>query len=486
MQADIVLRTPQFRVLSDDQLEKIHLASLEILRRTGVEMLVEEARELLKSAGAHVERTRVRIPAHLIEWAIRVAPSRVVLCDRGGNAAMYLEDGSYYYGTGSDTRYIVDPHTGERRMAFKRDVADMARVVDCLPNIDFIMCMGIASDVTDAISDLHHFEAMVNNTKKPIVFTTWSLRNLKDIVSMAESVAGGADVLRSRPFAALYAQPISPLVFEPVGVEKVLYVAEKGLPLVYKPAVIGGASGPTTYAGQLALCNAEALTGLLLAQLKREGTPVVYGGGFAPLDMRTTVAASSSPEHCLLNAARAELAHYYGLPNFSYAGDSASKVCDEQAAAEAAISILIAALSGANLIHDVGYLDSHLTSSFDQLVMCDEILAMVKRMMEGIRVDDESLAVEVIDQVGPGGHFLAEKHTLRHFKENWYPTLMDRSMYESWLGNGGKRLGEVVNEKVREILATYEPEPLSEDVKAKLVMIIEEAEKRSQQKDNPQ
>lgn len=149
------------------------------------------------------------------------------------------------------------------------------------------------------------------------------------------------------------------------------------------------------------------------------------------------------------------------------------------------MSILVAALNGSNLIHDVGYLDSHLTSSFDQLVMCDEIISMVKRMMEGIQVDDENLARDLIDQVGPGGHFLAEDHTLRHFKENWYPELMDRRNYESWLEKGRKRLGDVVNEKVREILATYEPEPLSEKVRAELVTIIEEAEKRSQRNDTP-
>lgn len=470
--------TPQFRVLSDDQLEKIHLASLEILRRTGVDVLAREARDLLDAAGAVVQDTRVRIPAHLVEWAIRVAPSRVVLCSRDGNPAMPLEAGSYFYGTGSDARYILDPHTGERRPAFTEDVVNMVRVCDFLSHIDFVMCMGIASDVTDSISDVHHFKAMVSNTSKPIVFTAWNVRNLQDIVSMAESVAGSPEAFRSRPFAALYAQPISPLRFAPEGLENLLYMAEKGLPLVYKPAVLGGASGPITYAGQLALCNAEALAGLLMAQLKREGTPVVYGGGFTPLDMRTAVSAPS-PEYWMLTAARAELARYYGLPNFSYAGDSASKVCDAQAAAEAAISILITALSGANLIHDVGYLDSHLTSSFDMLVLCDEIIGMVKRMMEGIRVDEESLALQLIDDVGPGGSFLGAEHTLRHFRENWYPTLMDRSRYESWLGKGGKSLSDVVNEKVRDVLANHAPGPLDADVSADLARIVNAAELRN-------
>jgi len=474
------LRTPQFRVLTDDQLKRVHLASLEILRRTGVEMLHEEARELLIQRGAIADGTRVRIPPELVEWALKAAPSRVVLCTRDGGPAMYLEDGRSYYGTGSDTRYVIDPDTGERRVALKKDVRDMARLVDYLPHIDFIMCMGIASDVADAIADLHHFEAMVTHTRKPMVITAWNLQNLKDIVKMAEVVAGGEDALRVNPFMSLYAEPISPLKFEPTSVSKVLYMAEKGLPLVYKPGMIGGATGPMTYAGQLALCNAETMTGMLLAQLKREGTPVVYGGGFTPMDMRTAV-APPSPELWMLIAARAEIAQYYGLPTFSYAGNSSSQACDEQAAVEAAMSILVSALSGANLIHDVGFLDSHLTSSYDLVVLSNEIISMAKRMMQGILIDDETLALDVIDAVGPGGHFLTENHTLRHFRENWYPDLMDRGDYDSWATKGKKRLSQVVNEKVRDILATYQPAPLEDDVKVALSDIIEAAEDRPRQ-----
>jgi len=478
MQANYTfLRTPQFRVLGDEQLKRIHLASLEILRRTGVEMLEEEGRELLKRRGAMVDGTRVRIPPALVEWGIRSAPAQVTLCSRDGQPAMRLEAGRFYYGTGSDTRYVVDPDTGERRLAYRRDVADMARLCDALPNIDFVMCMGIASDVTNAISDLYHFATMVSNTRKPIVFTAWNLRNLRDIVSMAETVAGGAEALRMSPFMALYAEPISPLKFAAEGVEKLLYMAGKGLPVVYKPGMIGGATGPITYAGQLALCNAETLTGVLLAQLKREGAPVIYGGGFAPMDMRTAV-APPSPELWMLLAARAELAQYYGLPNYSYAGNTAAKVCDEQAAVDAAMSILVSALSGANLIHDIGFLDSHLTSSYDLVVLCDEVIAMAKRMMQGILVDEETLALDVIDRVGPGGHFLVEDHTLRHFRENWYPRLMDRGDHASWQSKGGKRLAQVVNERVRELLATYQPEPLNSEVAAALNAIIRDAETR--------
>jgi trimethylamine--corrinoid protein Co-methyltransferase len=470
-------RTPQFRVLADDQLRRIHLASLEILRRTGVEVLEAEARTLLQGGGARVDGTRVWIPPALVEWGLRAAPSQVTLCSREGQPAMRLEHGEFYYGTGSDTRFIIDPHSGERRLAFKRDVADTARLSDALPNIDFVMCMGIASDVSNAISDLHHFEAMVSHTRKPLVFTAWNLPNLRDIVSMAEVVAGGADVLRLRPFLALYAEPISPLRFAAESVEKLLYMAGKGLPVIFKPGMIGGATGPITYAGQLALCNAETLVGVLLTQLKRQGAPVIYGGGFAPMNMRTAV-APPSPELWMLLAARSELAQYYGLPNYSYAGNSAAKTCDEQAAIDSAMSILVSALSGANLIHDVGFLDSHLTSSYDLIVLCDEIIAMVKRMMQGIPLDDEALGLDVIDRVGPGGHYLVEDHTLRHFRENWYPRLMDYGDHDTWAAKGSKRLAQVVNDRTRELLATYQSAPLPAGVQAGLAEIMQNAEAR--------
>ena len=198
-----VSMTPQFRVLSNSQLEEIHLATLEVLRRTGVLIKEPKGVELLKKAGCWVDGERVRIPPHLIEWATSIAPPRVVLCDRNGEPAMYLEQNKVYYGTGSDTPNVVDPYTGEHRQAQLADVANISRVVDYLPNISFLMCMGIASDIDQTVSDIYHFEAMANHTTKPLVFTAWNLDNLKDIVAMAEAVAGGAEALQRNPFIAL-------------------------------------------------------------------------------------------------------------------------------------------------------------------------------------------------------------------------------------------------------------------------------------------
>jgi trimethylamine--corrinoid protein Co-methyltransferase len=479
MRSNCTMQQPlQFRVFSESQLEELHSAALEILRRTGVDVLEEEARELLRTAGAKVDGSRVRIPPGLVEWALQTAPSQVVICNRNANPAMCLERRKSYYGTGSDTKNIVDPYTGEKRSPAKADIANVAKLCDYLPNIDFVMCMGIAHDVTGSISDLHHFEAMVNNTKKPIVSTAWNLDNLKDIVEMAEIVAGGPEALRYNPFIVLYLEPISPLQLALEAMEKLLYMASKGLPFVWTPGQVGGATSPVTLAGALAQGNAEALSGLLIAQLKREGTPVIYGGCALPMDMVTTLAAYGAPEFMLSVAAWADLAHYYRLPVWGYAGCSDSKVFDQQAALEGAMNTLMATLSGQNLVHDVGYIESGITTSFEQLVSSNEVIGMAKQIAKGIEISEETLALDVIDKVGPGGHFLGEDHTLRHFRGNWFPELINRDNCESWVEKGEKTLGQRANEKVREILETHAPEPLPEEVKGKLKAIIERAEKR--------
>ena len=470
--------TPQFRVLSDAQLEEIHFATLEVLRRTGVAVKEPAGRELLKKAGCWVDGERVRFPARLVEWALRCVSPRVVLCDRNGGAAMYLEPNKVYYGTGSDTPNVQDPYTGERRPAVLQDVANVSKVVDALPHVSFLMCMGIASDVNGALSDLYHFEAMVNNTMKPIVFTAWNLDNLKDIVAMAEAVAGGAEALQRSPFCALYTEPISPLQHAAESTQKLLWLAGKGLPVVYTPGMLSGANGPITSAGALVQANAELLSGLVMAQLAFEGAPFVYGGGVDPMDMRTMIITYGSPEFMVNMAALTEMGRRYRLPVFSFAGCTDSKVFDQQAGIEGGIWMLVAALSGGNLVHDVGYIDNGLTASFEMLVAMNETAGLVKRLMGGVEVNDDTLAVDVIDQVGPGGHFLGEEHTRRHFRANWFPRLFDRNPYEMWKADGATTLFERANARVKEILDTHQPQPLAADTQARLKDIIAGAEKR--------
>jgi len=472
----VALNTPQFRKLSDDQLERIHNASLEILDRTGVCLYDQQALGLFKKAGVKViEENRVNIPPGLVEWALSIAPKRVVLCDRHGHRVMPLERNNVFFGPGSDCPNILDHRTGERRPGTLQDIVEGIRICDALPNIDFLMSLFIASDIEDQqVADRYQMRAMLINSTKPILFVTTELNGCVDAVRMAEAVAGGEEELRRNPLCACYINVTDPLRHNAEALQKLLFLAEKGLPTTYTPMVLRGVNGPVTAAGAIALANAGELVGLVLAQLKREGAPVIHSGGYHDMfDMRTMVGVYESPEG---RNGRAELAHYYGLPVFGLAGASDAKVPDQQAAAEAALSMLIEAFYGVNLIHDVGYLESGKCNSFEQLVMCDEIINYIKRFMQGLEVSEETLALDLIDKVGHHGDFLGTQHARQHYRENWYPQLLDRNNYEGWVAAGGKTLRERAREKIDTILTEHQPEPLPEDVTQALQAIVGRAE----------
>jgi len=466
--------TPQFSKLSQDQVERLHHASLEILDRTGICLYEEECLDLLKKAGVQVtEGNRVRIPPGLVEWALSIAPKRVVLCDRHGNRVMPLERNNVFFGPGSDCPYVLDHRSGERRSGTLQDIVEAIRVCDVLPNIDFLMSICIASDVDQETADRHQMRAMLMNSTKPILFVTTEFEGCLDVVAMAQAVTGGEEEFRRNPIGALYINVTSPLRHNQEALRKLMFMAEKGLPTTYTPVVLRGMSGPVTAAGAIALANAGELAGLVLAQLKREGTPVILTGGVNDMaDMRSMADVYAAPENRVMLV---ELAHYYGLPIFGLAGASDSKLPDEQAAAEAAFSLILEALGGAQMVHDVGYLEGGRLNSLEQIIICDEMINYVKRFMMGLEVSEETLALDVIDQVGPHGDFLSAKHTRTHFKEDWYPKLFDRNNYDNWNAAGGKTLRERARDRVNEILASHEPEPLSKDVQEEIDGIVNRA-----------
>jgi len=463
---------PRFQKLSRDQLEHIHNASLEILERTGVRLYLPEAVELLRKAGADVsEESRVRIPSHLVEWALSVAPKRVVLANRKGERVMPLERNNVFYGLGSDCPNVIDVRTGERRSGILQDIVDSARVCDALPNIDFLMSFTIASDLPQEHADLYQMQAMLSNSTKPILFVTTEFEGCVKVVEMAEIVAGGPDALRSNPICALYINVTAPLVHNEEALQKLLFMAENGLPTTYTPVVLRGATGPITPAGAVAYANAGELAGLVLAQLKRQGAPVILSGGTQDmLDMRSTLDIYASPQNRVLCV---EMAHYYGLPIFGLGGASDSKLPDEQAAAEVAFSLLTETLAGAHLIHDVGYLEGGMTNSLEMVVMADEMIRWVKEFMRGEVVDEETLALDWIDKVGDKGDFLALKHTRNHYQEDWYPTLFNRTNYTSWAEAGKKTLRERARDKIDQLLSEHQPEPLPDDVAKGIQAVID-------------
>lgn len=451
--------------LTSDQMEQIHLATLDILEQVGVKVLEPEALELLRGAGARVNENLVKIQPWMVQQALQTTPCKIAIYDRTGKRAMTLEKGRIYYGTGSDTPYVMDIDTGERRRSVKQDTINATIVTDALEHIDFVMSMAQASDVPEVRSDRHHFEAMTLNTTKPIVFDAHDRQGLLDIISMASLAAGGRKELADKPYIIHYSEPNSPLVHSKSSLEKLLTAAAECIPLIYAPAVMCGATGPVTSAGSLVLANAEIISGLVIHQLKAKGAPFIYGGGAPPLNMATTVCSYGDPQAILDCACLVEMSHYYNLPSFTTAGCTDAQCFDQQAATEVAFSLLVSALAGGNLIHDIGYIGAGMATSLEQVVLCNEGIGAIKYLTRGIEINPATLALEIIEAVGPGGHFLTEQHTMDNFRTQMHFTkLFNRNNHENWVAAGSKCFGDSANELVKEILQWHEIKPLDPQV----------------------
>lgn len=462
-----------FPRLQEEQCRKIREASLEILDQVGVRLQLEEAIQLLKRAGARVTKNNlVRVPSQLVEKALITVPKSITLYDRNGHPSMRVEGHRCFYGPGSDCLNIIDHRSGERRKPLLKDVIEGITLCDYLPNIDFVMSIVVPSDVDETIADRYQMEVMLNHTTKPIIFVTYEFEGCQDAVKMAEAVVGGPEALRQNPIAACYINVPSGLLHNEDSLQKLLFLASKSLPLLYIPASTSGATSPVTPAGAAALDYAGVLVGLVLSQLKKEGAPFIVSG-MPPghLDMRTLTGTYCEPERGITQA----MAHFYGLPMFSLGGASESKTLDLQAAAEAALSLAVETMAGGHIIHDLGYLESGLTFSFIQLALCDEIVSWIKAFAKGFEVSEESLGLDVIAKVGVEGQFLSTDHTLKHYRERWYPRFFDRSAYETWIEKGGKSFSERAKKEIDDILADHKPEPLPFRVKETLRDIVQRA-----------
>lgn len=465
--------TAGLNYLSRDQVEDLHSATLEVLEKVGIEVLEQEALELLRKGGARISGSRAHIGEWMVKRALSTAPSRITLSDRLGNTALVLEKNRIHYGTGSDTPYHLDLD-GQRRPTVLEDVSNAAKLSDALPNIDFVMSLGIPVDVPKKDCDVYQFEAMVLNTTKPILYTAQSVESLYKIIEMAQIVAGGATELKASPFLCLYNEPSSPLRHSREALLKLLYCAEMGLPINHTPAVMMGGTGPVTMAGALVVANCELLSGLVIHQLKNEGAPIIYGGGVPPMDLRTTVSSYGAPEVQMGDAALVALGKYYGLPVFTASGCSDAHLFDQQAGMEAGYSILMAGLAGGNLIHDNGYLGAGMMSSLEMLILCDETIGLVKHILQGISVDKETLAVDVIAKVGPGGNYLAEEHTFKHFRQSLHiPALLNRKNHDNWENGGSTTYGQRANDKARSMLENHETPHLYKNIVDEIKKVVQ-------------
>jgi len=470
-------RSVFFRVLSDDQIWEIKRAAFDVLEKVGCELLHEGALQLLKEAGAVVRDNRVKLPQYIVEECIRTAPKGITIYDRDGRRAMEIEGRKSYYGTSTASPNTKDALTGEIHETRVADIGLGAKVADALPNIDWVMPMGSSQDVPPLAADIYEFEAVVNNTTKPMVFIGYSPRGVELVLEMAAEVAGGLDKLMERPFLLLYPEPISPLVFPDEVVERMFIAADLGIPQIPGPTAQPGATSPITIAGSVVQAIAEGLMSLVLVQLRMPGAPCFLSTNVGVFDMSTTKMCMAAPETSLGLAAQAEVAQSFGLPTWGLAGATDSKTLDAQAGIESAFSILAQGLAGLNLIHDVGYMDMGMICSADMLVMGNEAIGMAKRFIRSFEVNTRTLARSVIEQVGPGGHFLQEDHTYDLFREElWRPTLLARQGYDDWEQAGAKDMAQRIRERVVEIIESHQVSPLPDKTVAALAKLRQKGE----------
>lgn len=471
----------RIEVLSSEEMSVIFEGALGVLEGTGVKVYCEEARELLAQAGCRVTDNLVKIPSSVVRTAISHAPSQINIYNRDGEAAMQLGGYNSYFGPGVTCPYFFDPVTMERKPATKKNVSDVAKVADALKNIDFLMSLCMVGDETPELADLHEVHAMIQNSTKPILSWAFNKENLSDIIDMAAAAVGGRENLRAKPYLIMYAEPTTPLVHTKEALEKLMLLARKGVPAVYSPGMTLGGTAPITIAGALTVGLAEGLTGIVISQSVRPGAPIITSSNAGALDMATLQAAYGSPEMCLIDAAATQIYRWLGIPTFGLAGATDAKVIDAQAIAEVTMEIIFSMGSGANLVHDLGMMDIGMTGSLHLLTICDEIVGMARRLSQGVIVDEDRMAAEVIDGVGPGGNFIVQEHTVKYLRHVLFmPELAGRVIYDTWRKEGAKTMQDKAYEKVQRILKEHRGRLLDGHRKEEIDRILAGAEARHQ------
>ena len=462
---DEIAFRPTLSFLSREDKEKIHRAVLKILGEIGMKVHHDEAMKLLTDAGCTVQDDGlVNIAEELVLKSIDSAPDNIAIYDRETKHVMDLGGHRSYFGTGSDLIYSLESNTMQRHPCVLEDVAQAARVADAMPNLDFIMSFAHPSDIPAPLAYLHSFQAMAVNSVKPIVCTAVDRRDLGEIWEVARILRNSEEELQAKPYAIYYGEPVSPLQHSVESVDKLLFCAEKSMPVIYSPAPIAGSTAPMTIAGHVAQGLAESFCGLVIHQLKTSGAPFIMGMGPAVLDMATAQCSYNAPEYLLSYIAIVEMSHFYNLPNWGYAGTTDSQVPDEQASFEAGLETFIAEMAGSNLNHDVGYMDFGRTGSLDMIIILNEVIDQVRRLYRGIPVNEETLALDVIRDVGADGNFLVHRHTLEHLAHTqWRPELISRVGYEKWQADGSTSLLTRAKKKLQQVLQEHRPIPIPTD-----------------------
>jgi len=472
--------TVQLQSLSKDRRREIFRAACQVLDETGIIIGSAGACDVLDGAGAMVGKSRVHIPRPLVERALEAAPRCFTLyshTDESKNVA--IKPNRIYYGPSITATHFIDPQSGERRLFYRDDAVSVARVCNGLDHIDYVAAQGTISDVHPDLVELYEFVTLLAHSAKPVMAWSNTVEGCRDIHRIAVRIAGGEDELEQRPRYFFLGCSISPLTIPGEVADQLVTCARQAVPYVFGPCPMCGATTPSTLASTLVVATAEWLAALVLAQTVRPGTPFVAGGSLGTMDMRHTTMPYGAPELSLLCATETAIAHDLGLPAWSTAGVSDAKMVDQQAAMEGAMGVVVAALSGADLIHNVGFIEGCLTGSLHYLVMMDEAIGYAKRVLRGIEVTAETLALDWIGRVGPGGNFLNTEHTLRHFRsEFWYPDLFDRRTREAWGEAGRQQMADRVQARLGGLLSGPSAPLLGPEVRQDVDAILAAAERR--------
>ena len=428
---------------------------MRVFEEVGFQVNSDKALKFFQDAGANVDDNIVRLPRETVMDLIDMAPSAVTLYGRQLKHNLNLGGARVYAGTGGTALNIIDGTSGERQRATLQDLKTIAKLVDGLENIHFFLLPTFPSDVPIENVDINRFFAGLDNTTKHVMGGVYTHEGIQQVLRMAEIIAGSPEKLRQEPFISIILCAISPLIIDQEYGDMIVTVAEAGIPVALPAEPLCGSTSPVTLAGNVVIQTVDSLAEVCLTQLVNPGTPAIFGSVASSNDLRDLKYITGCIEMGLLNTAGAQMAQFYKLPFYATAGMSDAKTVDAQCGYESALSNLLCALGGANFIHDAaGLLDFALSVSLEKYVVDNEILGMVMRAVEGIKVNKDTLAFDLIKEVGPGGHFVYTRHTRKHMRtEHYQPTLSDREHLENWQADGKRDTAARAKSKVEEILA---------------------------------
>ena len=465
--------TPPFRPLTPDALAAVQGASLRVLAQTGIAVGSPGVRVRLAAAGAQVDGDRVRFPAVFVEAAVALAPRGYLLAARDPACDLPLDGRHGYLSVDGSAAEMLDPETDVRRPSTAADLALVTRLADALPEIAFLWQGVEAGDAPAPVRPLHELRVQLANSRKHVqLMTAVTPLAARGAVAMARAVAGGAEALRARPILSSFQVSLSPLRFEGDALEAALVYAEAGVPAGFVVMPIACATAPATAAGVLVQSNAEVLAGIAILETLVPGAPTFYGACSTTMDLRTALVACGGPEDLLFQAALAQLARSNGLPSSIGTFAPGAKRADWQAGVENGMSGLVSLLAGAEMLSGAGLLHAARVFALDEMVLDSEIFGLLCHLAAGISVSEDDLAVGAIGEVGPGGNFLAEDHTLAHMRQLWRPRLFDRGTWEDWEAAGRPEPRARARDRVRALLASHEVPPLPEGMPAELDRIV--------------